>query len=123
MQPVALEDHLEQQFVLALETAGARAGGGHLGRTRLIERSSAVRRLGEVCSRRATLGMECLAQGLGSVARGSHRRVAISANASAAASTVRLTSASLWASEGNQASNCEGGGYTPRARRARHHAP
>ena len=34
----------------------------------------------------------------------------ISANAAAAASSVRVTCSPVWASDGNQASNCDGGG-------------
>ena len=43
--------------------------------------------------------------------------------AAAAASSVRSTSSSLCASDGNQASNCDGGGYTPWRSSARHQAP
>ena len=46
----------------------------------------------------------------------------IAAKAPAAASIVRSTCSGPWASEGNQASNWDGGGYTPRASSARHQA-
>ena len=42
---------------------------------------------------------------------GAHpRRASTSAKAAAAASTVRSTSSGAWARDGNQASNCDGGG-------------
>src|SRR3954451_1115459 len=48
---------------------------------------------------------------------------ATSANAAAAASTVRAMCSGVCAVDGNHASNCDGGGYTPRASSARHQAP
>src|SRR5436305_3598305 len=67
---------------------------------------------------RLRIGPQCLIRGAAQLAQRAHS----SANASRAASTVRSTWASSCASEGNQASNWDGGGYTPRSSMARQKA-
>src|ERR1019366_7918244 len=76
----------------------------------------------------APFGLEQRAQALDAAmgagpGRGAHRPALPSgraAKAAAAASSVRPICSPVWASEGNQASNCEGGGYTPRPSSSRH---
>jgi len=111
---IALADRLDEQRVLPLVPARARPGGSLGARPGLRRLGfSARKRGGEQPAHRANLAGERLER--------VHAPDA-SAKATCAASSVRVTCSSVCASEGNQASNWDGGGYTPRASRARHHA-
>ena len=85
MLEVALADRLEDQRVLVAV---------RLGRTA---------RCGYDLGQQAALGPQLRGQAL----ECAHET---SLNAAAAASTVRVTCSGVWASDGNQASNCEAGG-------------
>ena len=104
MQQVALPDQLDDQLVLPRPVGGARAGRGGLGRP---GRGIDVRRVkggGEQPALGADLGDERRERPVAAA----HE---ISAKAAAAASSVAVRCAlSVWASEGNQASNWEAGG-------------
>ena len=124
--------HARSVALLAIVATGARAGRAGAqdrlpsmpGYDRYLQMLPAYQgavRLGSVRLRHgggedAALG----AQLLGETLQGCHET---SAKAAAAASTVRAMCSAVWAVDGNQASNCEAGGYTPRASRARHQAP
>jgi hypothetical protein len=90
---------LDEQRVLVRSVDGARARGRQ-GAEALVAAGGAGEGLGE----QAALGLE-----LGGQPR-QRAQDATSANAAAAASTVRSTCSGRCASEGNQASNCDGGG-------------
>ena len=98
MLQVALDDRLDEQRVLA-----GRGGGARAGRRALAERRGRAVALGDGGRDQAAVR----AQGGGELRE---RRHAISANAAAAASSVRVTCSGVWASDGNHASNCDGGG-------------
>ncbi len=120
VQSRALEDHLHQQLVLRRGSGRPGAGGRHLGRTRGIV--SGGGRVHERLGDRPAVARQRPVQVVQALPCAPHRRL-IATNASAAASRVSSISASVWTSEGTQASNCEAGGDTPAASRARHQAP
>ena len=83
-----------------LAPAGARPGRGR----RAEQRAVLAARLRHRVRQQPAAGPH----GGGEVGERPHQ--AISANAAAAASSVRATCSGVWASEGNHASNCDGGG-------------
>ena len=97
---VALDDRLDEQRVVGLAPAGARPGRG-----RRAEHGAVLRRAG--VRHRVRQQPAAGAHGGGQVGQRPHQ--AISANAAAAASSVRATCSGVWAREGNHASNCDGG--------------
>jgi len=104
VQEVALADRLDDERQLVLVAGRARPGGrerpvGGRGAVGLAQRAGQQPAL--VAQHRDEPAQDRLAL---------RRHTATSANAAAAASTVRSTCSGVWASEGNHASNCDGGG-------------
>ncbi len=97
MEQVALVDRLDEQRVVVLVAGRAGAGRGD-GAVRAV-----VGRRGEGACQQPARAPHLAGQSV-------EHAHAISANAAAAASTVRFTCSGVWASDGNQASNCDGGG-------------
>ena len=97
---VSLADRFHEQGILLLAPARPRARGRRRAE-RAVGRSGARDRGGQ----QAAAGLHLRGE---RVERIGH--AAISAKAAAAASSVRLTCSGVCASEGNQASNCDGGG-------------
>ena len=109
MQQIALVDGLDQQFVLGRPRTRARPPGGQagqLGRTRSPPTVAWRGRLraGEESDDQPALLLQQLLQACQGAAQRS------SLNAAAAASSVSSSCAGPCASDGNQASNCDGGG-------------
>src|SRR3954471_7664628 len=112
VQEIALADRLDDERDLLLPPHGARAGGGARAERRVALALDAGGALGVRCERRGEQPA-LRAQRLGQAAqrvRRRHARAHSEANAAAAASTVRSTCSGPWASDGNHASNCDGGG-------------
>ena len=95
---VALDDRLHEQRVVLLAAGRARAGrrgGAELGREAVGVGERGGEKAAVLAERRRERGQ---------------RGHLISSKAAAAASSVRVTCSGVCASEGNQASNCDGGG-------------
>ena len=120
VQQVALVDRLDQQLVLLAPARRARARGGELrGAADAVAvvdgdvgaTSVAISPPSRAAASRSRSSASPSGQRFGATGD-AHRRhaMASSANAAAAASTVRSICSAVCASEGNHASNCEGGG-------------
>ena len=109
MQEVALADRLDDERDVLAAAGGPRPGRGERPERRIAvgrqPRRGAVERGGQQAA--------LVADRAGEPAQRVLRRDAHAgseANAAAAASTVRSTCSGPWASDGNHASNCDGGG-------------
>jgi len=113
MAQITLPDSLDDEGVFGSVAAGPRAGRRQLAEDR--RDSSGYRFLPH--GQRRTF----LANPVGEAVQGSYgvhpitRRGSVAASASAVAIRVRSIAISSWASETNQASNCEGGNQMPRS--------
>ena len=98
MLQVALDDRLDEQRVVVLPPGRPRAGGSggaQLGREAVGVGERGGEEAAVLAQRRRERG---------------ERGHLISSKAAAAASSVRVTCSGVWASDGNHASNCDGGG-------------
>src|SRR4051812_4256689 len=120
VQQVALADRLDHERDVVATSLGPRAGRREGAELRVVRRRRRPRAVERLRQQAALVAQRRAQAAQGHVGRDAHES---DANAAAAASTVRSTCSGPWASDGNHASNCDGGGETPRARSARHQAP